>query len=408
MRTTSTISRFDRRTSRGSAAALRLVARASIVAAVVAAAWLEPAHASGLPRIEFTFDDGPDGSGPAQGLAELINIDGRNDATVTMRGSTHRSNLDQGRYGRAGKFYGNGAGNDVLIENPPSMGSEFGFAVWLKPETGSGQIFSHENNWRIYLSNGTVRMRIFTIFGPDDRSLNVQVPVDAQWHHLLIHWHPDADPPDSWMAAEVDFTTTGVQPFLPLPTGQNGEIHMGKDYAGFMDEVFFYTNAPGSGNAFDRNPTWCPGGHACVEEVITVTPQDHYDNPYPYQAPVRFKSVYDPTKCTPATPCTMVVDVSGGFACADDYDSPSHVEGMADNYLFVVTVDPFCLADGYGAPVDEISQVRAVKDYMFNQSALRDRIIPGTYTASGCSHGANLVLAWAAEETDYPARTFAR
>lgn len=64
--------------------------------------------------LELTFDDGPDGSGPAEGLAELDNLEAQRSSfgvgalTARLNGSAHRSAIGEGRYGRAADFDGAG------------------------------------------------------------------------------------------------------------------------------------------------------------------------------------------------------------------------------------------------------------------------------------------------------------
>lgn len=357
--------------------------------------------------LEITFDDGPDGSGPATGRGELNNLEGRDPSRAFLRGNAHRTTLAEGRYGRAGAFAG---GDDsieitglVLPANVPGVG----FSVWIKAESDSGWISLQEGSWGLSMSGGALSFAVADAAGTlSSRPLGVSIPRDGAFHHLLLWWDLAA----GTVGVVVDFSDLGTLSAVPLPPPSTTNPRFAVDFSGLMDELQIITKEPGSSRLFDWDPAACRPGLACAEEVILVRPQASrlVDRDYDFDVPVRYKTLYDPAQCTPQTPCPMVVDISGGFACADDYDNIGHLEKLAQAGLFVVAIDPYCEAEDWIAPIAEPPQYIAVKEHVMYEGDNAARIIAGDYGATGCSHGGGTVFEWAMFEDDHPARTFSR
>jgi hypothetical protein len=363
---------------------------------------------AGARVLELTFDDGPDGSGTLDGRAGLDNLEtsagnlGSGLATATFIGDSRRSALTDGRYGRAADFPAGQGGIEVGEFSPSSTTS---FSMWLKPRSVQGGIIvGVEGSWEIgFVAGGIVASAVHPVQGRITRPLGLTWPLDGEFHHLAIVIEGSQDGVRAGVVLDFADPLAVELSFVPVASG--APMRLGVGYDGMLDELVIDGRLPHEGDLFDFSPTWCPGGLACLEEVITMTPRD-----FTHEVPVRFKSVYDPAVCTPSSPCPLVFDISGGNKCADDYDSPWSVSAIAAQRLFVVTIDFYCEGDqdtdNYPT---ETSQGIAVKDHMFATSPMRDRIAGPDYSATGCSHGAGTVAAWAMQEQqDYPARTWSR
>ena len=82
--------------------------------------------AAAQTEVELTFDDGPAGSGPADGRGVVDNLEtgtrdyGDGVLTATLVGAAVRSTIDEGRYGRGVDFVG-GAGGLELAPWQPAL-----------------------------------------------------------------------------------------------------------------------------------------------------------------------------------------------------------------------------------------------------------------------------------------------
>jgi len=368
----------------------------------------DPAHAG--RRVELSFDDEIDGAGAHNGFAELNNMQNNNSSlgigqcTALLTGEARRSAITEGRYGRAADIpAGDGS---IEIECPDYGISGSGIMTlfaWLKArDASSGHILVADDAHYVKLVAGE-----FVVEGPGSGGGTVSIPTGVSWpadgayHHLTLSVDTSGVVPvvrlflDGEVAAEVD--VTGLEP----PQGYGVKIAEGFD--GLIDVVLITNHAPGEGDMFDFHPTYCAAGLTCFEEVLITSPRD-----FTHPVPTRFKVAYDDETCTPATPCPLLFSISGGGACADDYDAG--VSPWTDRGFMVVTVDPYCEGGGLDTATypTETSQFLSVKDYLMTTSPVQALIDGPTYSATGCSHGAGAVTVWMLHETDYPARTYAR
>ncbi|MFZ5468753.1 MAG: hypothetical protein ACOZIN_04875 [Myxococcota bacterium] len=382
----------------------------SLLRTALCIALVLPATAAAQPvLLELTFDDGPDGSGPAEGRADLNNLEGRSPLSAVLRGAAHRSRIDEGRYGRAAVF-GGGADHIELVSSAPLSAPYLNLLMWLRPDAAEGHLLGQAGSWSIGLSAGEL---VFNVVGGDAGvtmiPFGVSVPMDGAFHHLEVQIDPAGQQASALLGFNPQDRRTVALASLPPQSTQ--PLRIGVDYRGRIDELLLSRQpAAPAETAFNRDPQACASGVVCREDVIQLlpVPVDATSGRYTWPVPVRLKTGYDPAQCTPSTPCPLLVTISGGFTCADDYDGPGAFGTFARAGAVVVTIDPYCEADGFYAPIWEPAQYIAVKNWVLASSPLRDRITPGDYFASGCSHGAGTTLAWALKETDHPARTFSR
>ncbi len=359
-------------------------------------------------EVELTFDDGPDGSGPADGRAVVDNLEtatrdfGAGVLTATLVGTAARSSIDEGRYGRAADLVG-GAGGVELAPWQPAPARVF--FLWLRPRrVDAGGIVSQESSFDVRFEAGEI---VLGAYRPTGEYVSVGTgamwPDDGGFHHLTLQI--DARGGGPVVTVVIDATASAPVEVGFVPRTSTAPLTLGDGYDGLLDEVLIRANPePTLADRLDRDPTFCPGGLSCVEEVIHLTPRD-----FPHPVPVRFKSIYDEAVCTTTSPCPVLFEVSGGNTCADDYSTGPAITALVEAGFVVVTVDLYCEGgDGTRVFPQETSQMVAVKDYVLSMGAVRDRISGPDYLASGCSHGAGTVAQWAMREVDHPFRTYSR
>ncbi len=366
------------------------------------------ASANAQIDVELTFDDGPDGSGPTDGHAGVDNLEtdasafGEGAVQATLIGTSRRSTLSQGRYGRAAELLGGTGGIEL---KPWKSHPTRVFYMWLLPrDTSGGALLSQAESWDAHFEAGEIVVGAYRSTGE-----YVTVPTGAHWpddgsfHHLTLQLNGSGTTPT--VAVIIDLIASPAVDLGFVPQASTAPLQLGIGYDGFLDELLIKRQiAPSNGDIFDRNPASCPVGTTCIEEVITLVPRD-----FSHEVPVRFKTVYDEAACSKTSPCPVVFDVSGGNNCADDYDGPAAVSTLVKAGFVVVTVDLYCEGDdGTHIFPTETSQLIAVKDHVLSRGAARERISGSDYAATGCSHGAGTVAAWALREADHPARTFSR
>jgi hypothetical protein len=111
--------------------------------------------------------------------------------------------------------------------------------------------------------------------------------------------------------------------------------------------------------------------------------------------------------CSATSPCPLLLIVSGGGKCADDYAPRGTVEYYAREGFVAVTVDPYCEGNPeFNLYPMETSQLVAAKNHLMSDSPLASRIDGPDYAATGCSHGCGSVTHLMVFEDDYPHRTF--
>lgn len=368
-----------------------------------------PPSAGAQIQVELTFDDGPDGSGPGDGRAELNNLEtnaaalGEGVVSATLVGAARRSAIDEGRYGRAADLMG-GLGSIELAPWGPDPARVY--YMWLSPRSvTAGNLLSQPDSWDVHFEDGEIVVGAYRPTGE-----YVAMPTGARWpsggsfHHLVIQVDAAGGTPTITVAIDTTVAAPVELGFLPRAPVVDA-LTLGEGYDGLLDELLVKgQDAPTDADRYDRDPTFCPAGTTCIEEVIHVTPRD-----YPHEVPVRMKSVWDDAVCTPSSPCPVLFDVSGGNACPDDYDGPAAVAALVAAGFVVVNVDFYCEAsDLWHAFPNETSLLIAAKDHVFDGGAARERIAGTDYLASGCSHGAGTVTQWSLSEADHPARTYAR
>jgi MYXO-CTERM domain-containing protein len=310
--------------------------------------------------------------------------------------------MDEGRYGRAAELMGDAGGLELAPWQPRAAQA---FYMWLSPRnTSGGFIVSHEDSWDLHFASGELMIGAYRASGEYVTiPTGVVWPDDGEFHHLTAGLDATGASPRVVVAVDRAVSAPIDIGFTPRPS--SAPLRLGTELDGFLDELLIKNAVPPEpDDLFDRLPDYCPDGTACVEEVIHVTPRG-----FTHEVPVRFKSVYDATECTPTSPCPLVFDISGGNTCADDYDGPWAVAALVQAGFVVVTVDLYCEGDQDTRLFPhETSQLVAVKDYVLTDGAVRELISGPDYAATGCSHGAGTVAHWAMREEDHPARTYSR
>lgn len=380
---------------------------------VLALGGLLAAQGRAYGLVEASFDDSGTGG-------EVLNADG--DVSSAWRplrflGQAHRSEIDQGRYGRAAVL---GGGEDA-VQLPqfyfPTPG--LGLMVWLKPDDNTrGWILLGEKSLGLRLHHGEIQVAEYRPASKDYlyRGSGLTLPADGHFHHLMAFF--DSSTRKVYLMVDFQGVATAVGPLtVQAPPTNQTPWSVGRGFVGLVDELllgskppFDHTGRPTANAALDWMPEHCGGDDLrCVEQVFVMTP-----NGWMQPEPVRYKVIYDPSVCSPANPCPLLFKISGGGSCANDYVLSGD---FARRGFVVATVDPFCeISASYGGFPTESSQLVEVKDRIFDRqrtphigdTPVLDLIAGSDYLATGGSHGGGAVSSWAFLEQDYPARTFAQ
>ena len=358
--------------------------------------------------IEVTFDDEDDGTGPGTGHAEVDNLQnnfsmlGGGVRSVELSGSAVRSAFEEGRYGRAADLP-DGAGA-VAIDNWDVTGQSAGtIAMWVKArDVAGGRLFHVEETVAVSLSAGELVLESW------DESGGVTViqtgafwPDDGEFHHLAIVSTGEDEEVHVWFS--VDFVEVAALDVTLRAPPADAAVTLGDGFDGLLDELVVLQSEPTDNDVWDFDPdAACPDGLSCSEEVIDFTPVG-----FTHRVPVRMKSAHDPDQCSADAPCPLLIAISGGGKCADNYASRGDLEYYARDGFIAVTVDPYCEGDNaFGIYPEETSQIVAAKDHLMQSSPLAALIDGPEYVATGCSHGCGSVTHLMMFEQDYPHRTF--
>jgi len=373
-------------------------------AGVLACLLLAPALAA-AQVLELTFDDGPDGSGPADGRADLANNQeafpvGSPWFTARLAGAAHRSAVGEGRYGRAAVLAG---GSDAIEIAGPLGGTTLYFLMWIRTSgASSGWVGLVEHSLGLRLEDGALSVQVWDPAAGAYvvRNLGLTLPRDGAFHHLGVL----VDLASRSVGALVDFTAAATVDHLPPVPPATAPLRVGLGLVGAVDELtLFQDRYP---DRFDFDPEDCgdPAGTlACREEVFTTTPRG-----WAWPVPVRVKTVYDPARCTPASRCRLLFLLSGGGKCNDNYEQAETVVAFARAGYAAATVDPYCEnTTAFAQWPHETSQIVQARAFLRDRSALSGILAADPYEAVGTSHGAGLVAYLALREAEFPARTFA-
>jgi hypothetical protein len=356
--------------------------------------------------LELTFDDAEDGTGTHDGHAGLDNLETMSSGVTgtplvaVLTGTALRSALDEGFYGRAADFPGGAGAIEITGWEEATVGT-LALYMWVRARSvAGGTLVERPGMFAVSLSGGEIMLEPGD--GSPAVSLGRSLPGDGFFHHVTLILDLSSGSPV--VTAAVDAVLGDPVPVTLPAVAPETAVIVGSGLDGMIDELHVSQDTPAERDLFDFNPAYCPAGLSCLEEVLLTTPDG-----LTREVPVRFKSVHDPALCTAAAPCPLLFDISGGSKCADDYAEPSSVAAFAAAGFFVVTVDAYCEGkDTFRLFPAETSQYVTAKNHMITASSLRELIAGESYVATGCSHGAGAVAAWALREEDYPGRTYAR
>ena len=368
--------------------------------------WSHTASAGYL--VEVTFDDEDDGTGPATGHAVVDNLQsnfsalGAGDRSVELIGAAVRSAYGEGFYGRAADLPA-GTGS-VRISGWDVTGQSTGtVAMWIRArDATSGRLFHVEQTVAVSLLAGELALETW-----DEGGDLTVVPILAAWpgdgefHHLAIV--STGVDQEVHISFSIDFDEVAALDVTLQPPADDAAVTLGDGFDGLIDELIVLDNEPTDNDVWDFDPdATCPVGLSCNEEVIAFTPAE-----FSHQVPVRMKSAHDPAQCSTEAPCPLLIAISGGGKCADNYMSRSALEYYARDGFVAVSVDPYCEGDsGFGLYPQETSQIVAAKDHLMQDSPLAALIDGPQYAATGCSHGCGAVTHLMMFEQDHPHRTF--
>ena len=302
---------------------------ACAVTFVIAFCCLGPAAQAQM--LELTFDDGPDGSGVADGRSALVNLQ-EGGSVARLEGAAHRSAITEGRYGRAAVF--DGGADAVAVERlGVASGGTLEISLWLRV-VGAGWVSVLERSAGVWAAgDGALALRTWNAAIGDyvSRDAGSGVPVDGAFHHLQLHFDFGA----GTLATVVDFgaaTTTALDPL----TLSDAPVRFGLGLRGAIDELYVFVSE--RADSFDLDPQDCGApGLICQEEVLVTTPRG-----WGWPVPVRVKTVLDPARGAPGSRCRLLIDVSGGGKCNNDYEDSNIVVLFARAGYAVSTVDPYC------------------------------------------------------------------
>lgn len=372
---------------------------------------MSPSESTGYYYVEATFDD-------IGGDHVITNSNGwtpPSQDNLYFTGNAHRSNISEGKYGRAAVFTGKVEDAVTLPEYAYDLNT-YTFIAWIKTiDNAKGWIFSKDGSYGLRLNAGEIEIAAYDSNTSKfvSYSSGIIIPADNNFHHLIAYF----DVFSLQVYLQMDFgQIKTVGPIISPPVSQIFSI--GREFNGMIDEL--YVREGKTLDYFDFNPADCGDASlSCIEDYFVMTPNNIVSGNltlWEQEEPVRYKIVHDPQICNKNTPCPLLFLISGGGSCADDY---SHYDlGFYAKQGFVVaTIDPYCESSvKWNIYPVETSQFIAVKNRIFNtetspliQNYKAYEIIKGTdYSATGCSHGAGSVAQWTLNEKDYPTRIFSQ
>jgi len=356
-------------------------------------AGVRTAEAQARLLLELTFDDAPDGTGPADGHADVNNLQVEilhpgDELHARLVGGAVRTSLGEGRYGRGVRLRG---GTDAIevVAGPATLSSvsTVGLAVWVRPDAAAdGWLALVPGSFGFRFLSGDLVLSIRSGAGWTDFPTGVTLPPDGAFHHIIVSITPAA----GTAAATLDFGAPVELSGLPTPPMPTGLPSFGQGFAGIFDELYLTNFVPGPLMLFDLDPSDCGrAGYSCAEETVTMTPGG-WDLPESF----RLKTVWDPARCSATSPCPLLIWISGGGACADDYPPPGNLWTFVDAGWVVAAIDPFCLnVPGWRTYPYETSQVVAAAAFLDTMSTLAPLVAGPDFSAIGFSHGAGVVAA---------------
>jgi len=378
----------------------------TLLAALLIAGMAELAEAS--TRVEVTFDDEDDGTGPQDGHAMVDNLQnnfsslGEGYLAVELTGSARRSSFQDGWYGRAA-YLPDGQGavrihDWDLTDRPVSA-----IGMWVRAhDPSAGRLFYVQDTAALSLFNGELAIEVWDALGSVAvRPTAVSWPADGAFHHLELVL--SASGGTILIEIIIDFEVQAQLELVIQTPPAGAAVTLGAGFVGLIDELWVTSHMPGDNDRWDVDPNAeCPAGLTCLEEVIDLVPTG-----FPHRVPLRMKSMVDPSACTSNSPCPMLLVVSGGGTCADNYAPRETVEYYARDGFVAVTVDLYCEGDtDFSVYPMETSQLVAAKNHVMSSSPLAPLIDGPNYSATGCSHGCGSVTQLMMFEEDYPQRTF--
>jgi hypothetical protein len=351
-------------------------------------------------QAELSFDDGLAGTSGA-----CNNMETDTQVRAELVDGAKRSALTEGRYGRAADFPSGKGTLELRNYSPSSRSNAFIAHLWVKARSRKGVLIRNDSAWGVrFAQDGRLTVTALDAAG-QTASLPTQLswPQDGEFHHLTIQITQTNTTPTFVLTIDYADSQT-VSAKTPLPAPSQGTLRVGIGFDGLVDELIVANREAATMTAdddrFNRWPSDCPAGARCFEEVFTLTPRS-----FAHEVPVRFKTIYDPNLCSPASPCPLLIDISGGSACANDYSTVQTLSALIKERFVVVTIDPYCEGNGNtSVPDSEVGQFIAVKDFVMKSGQAKALISGSDYYASGCSHGAEAVLLWAINESDHPRR----
>ncbi len=371
-------------------------------------------QSEGNLTVEATFDDGPDHAGFEDCFQFPNNHEGI--ATLQFLNGARRTALGEGKYGRAARFAGGSSKQAIEIHlSSFSANKGLAFQAWVKPDSSSesGWLLLVQNSFGIHLNQGEIEIAVSTAGAMQHFRSGIKLH-GASYQHVDVKYFPGKQQ----VIVMVDFLGEFVQKVPNVPASNNYPV-LGEDFAGNIDEIILFADSQGR-SLFDRNPTYCGDDPkiSCREDVLTMFPEGW---PH-YEVPARFKTLWNPNLCNSQNPCPLLIDLSGGNQCNNDYDGEGEVTAFANAGYVVATGDPFCKFSPTDPWIKErvISQLVAVKNRLFDMNQQQGHPLEGIllddpgdpgrhYFASGCSYGSTVGLNWALrDKVDFPKRFFAR
>ena len=389
----------------------RMKSLSALVVCLALSAASTTAHARNT-LVEIDFDDDETGRGAATGHALVRNHEGEGGpessngvADAYLRGNAVRTSLTDGRYGRGARISG---GTDAIELRAVRLDGDGAFtaSMWVNFDsvatvadctivdlgaTGSVRIQSG----RVVTVDSAAMVRVSTAdvrtLAPGFHHVGLYVPANGNTAELLI-----------------DFTIRTTLMFPHRLAPQYASMPMWVGLRGVVDELIVFHGAlTDASEIFDLNPATCTGvaSTQCQEFWFPMRPRG-----YGREMPVRVKFAWNPARCSARTPCPLVVTVSAGGSCPDDYDSSGVLQRFVEGGFIAATVDVSCEpGDCLFAPYPHItSELVEVVRRMRLRSDIGPAISAGDFFASGASAGGTSIARWAMLETEHPRRTFMR
>lgn len=359
-------------------------------------------------RVEVTFDDEDDGAGPQNGHAMVDNLEnnfsslGQGYIAVELTGSARRSAFQEGWYGRAADFP-DGQGAIELHDFDLTDRPVTAIGMWVRAlDVSAGRLFYVQDTAAVSLLNGELVVELWdALGGVTVEPMAMSWPGDGAFHYLQIVVSSNNGP--TLVELTLDFQLQAqLELLIQLPPA-DAAVTLAEGFVGLIDELLVLSHLPGVGDRWDVDPNAeCPQGLNCLEEVIDLVPSG-----FSHRVPLRMKSMVDAAACSSDSPCPLLLIVSGGGTCANNYAGQGQVEYYARDGFVAVTVDPYCEGDKeFKLFPMETSQLVAAKNHLMSSSPLATLIDGPNYAATGCSHGCGSVTQLMMFEQDYPQRTF--